>query len=184
MNLKRRKSDVLEELGQDHFPVVRRVSRIISPRAVFLLEKDKAGVLDPVALGRSDGEQNPLRQTRLRRELHFVVGLGEHQGFPGYILGRFPFTLRDLVYGATDAGAQFFYRECVRQAVENLPVEVAHEPEFLKLPLEQGFFKRRVGHLHRLQAVAGGQVHGDAAVGVQYSAAKSDRGNMPLGRGA
>jgi hypothetical protein len=31
----------LEKLGQDHFSIVRRVSRIVRSRAVFFLEKDK-----------------------------------------------------------------------------------------------------------------------------------------------
>ena len=34
------------------------------------------------------------------------------------------------------------------------------------MALEQGFFKRRVGHLHGLEAVAGRQVHRDIAVGI------------------
>src|ERR1035437_757677 len=39
----------LEKLGQDHFSVVRRVSCTISTRAIFVVEEDKASVLDPVA---------------------------------------------------------------------------------------------------------------------------------------
>src|ERR1700730_7697227 len=88
----------LEKLGQDHFAVVRSVSRIISLRAVFLMEEDKASILDPVALRRSNWEQNPLRQTRLRRELYFVIGSGEHQGFSGNALGRLPLNLRKVFF--------------------------------------------------------------------------------------
>ena len=121
----------LDELGQDHLSVVRGISRIVRVRAVFVVEEDEASVFDPVALRRSDREQDPLGQHGLGRELHFVVGLGKHEGFSGCALRRFLLMVRELFFVAADAGAQFFHGECVGQAVENVPVEVAHEAEFL-----------------------------------------------------
>ena len=45
-----------QELRQDHPAVVGRVSGVISPRAVIVVKKNKAGVLDPVALRGGGGE--------------------------------------------------------------------------------------------------------------------------------
>src|SRR5690348_15696607 len=53
----------LEELRQDHSSVICSVGRIVALRAVFVVEKDEASILDPVALRRSDWEQNPFGQT-------------------------------------------------------------------------------------------------------------------------
>src|ERR1035438_9397250 len=117
----------LEELGQNHFSVVRGISRIVSSRAVLVVKEDKAGILDPVALGRSDWEQNPLGQARLLRELHFIIGSGEHQGFSGYTLGRFPFSLRELCCSRSEEHTSEL--QSLRHLVCRLLLEKKKQPE-------------------------------------------------------
>ena len=100
----------LDELRQDQFAVVRGVGGVIGPRAVVVVEENKPGVLDPVALRRRGGKQHAFGQARVRRELDLVIRLGQRQDFSGRRLG-FLVARPELFHGAEDAGAQFFQRE-------------------------------------------------------------------------
>ena len=114
------------------------------------------------------GKQHAFGQARVRRELHFVIRLGQHQDFSRRGLS-FLIAGPKVFHGRQDAAAQFLQRERVAQALQRLAAEVARQTQFLKLPIEQAFLVRCIGHLRRLEAVARGRVDRDVAVGVQES---------------
>src|SRR5271157_425736 len=127
-------------------------------------------------------ETTRVRTNASRVRIALRNSIGPASGFRWqrfWFLGQ----VRKLFHGDTDAGAQFFQRECVPQAFENLPVEIAPQAEFLKLPLKQALLVSRAGHLHGLEAVTGWRVDRDVVVGVQESGPKGDRGNVAFGRG-
>ena len=80
--------------------------------------------------------------------------------------------------------AQFLEGEGIAQVLESVAREVPHQPKLPELALEQVLLERRIGHLRRFQAVAGGRVDGDAAPGVQEAGAKGDRGDVAFAGGS
>ena len=80
------------------------------------------------ALRGRHGKQDTFRQSGVRWELHFVVGLGEGQNFSGRCF-RFLIPCLDLFYGEAEARAQFIQRERFSQTLHDLAAEVAGRDE-------------------------------------------------------
>jgi hypothetical protein len=103
------------------------------------------------------GEQNPLGQSGIRRELHVVIGLGEREHLSGDGFAFLPAhaeLFADMVYG----GAEFLECERVAQAREHPPTEVARKAEFLKLARKDILFVGGIGDLSRFEAVTSRRV--------------------------
>jgi len=129
-----------------------------------------------VALGRSDREQHAFGQTRIRRELHFVIRLSQHQGFSGHRFGFFA-TRLVLFHGETQAAAQFFQRERVSRPWTTCRLKSPARPSSWSFARTGA---SRTTHLGTctVQAVTGGSVDHDVAIRVEESGAKRDRGDM------
>ena len=125
----------LQQLRQDELAVEGGVGGVVGAGAVVVLEQDKAGVFDAVALRGRAGKNDAFGNAALGGELHLVIGLGEMQNSLGDGL-----ALRvhgpDLFEGGVQLLAELVHRERVLQFGQEAPAEAIGQAQFEELALE------------------------------------------------
>ena len=164
----------LDELRQDHAPVVGRVSRVVSPCPVILGELHEARVLDAVALVGRVRKNDALPQRFVFGKRNFVVRFRE----PRDALHRALLVVRvdaHLVFPGIDDFLQFPEREGVRQIREHLVCERIVKTHVVEFDRKRSFVIGRIGNHLRCGDMPAHRIERDLVVRIDHTGAKFDR---------